>query len=117
MKRRITTTITTLAMAAAMLMLVAPAALAEEGPETGCPVGTANSDSAQVGEWELLSQAEFAALLMDEYGYTDFEAADQRATLTYDFCDKNDDGYACVMKQNLPAGGGSHWLAEDNHKR
>ena len=36
------------------------------------------------------------------------------ATATWDFCDHNDDGYTCVMKQTLP--GGTYYITLDNHK-
>ena len=36
------------------------------------------------------------------------------ATATWDFCDHNNDGLACVMKQALP--GGTFYITIDNHK-
>ena len=36
------------------------------------------------------------------------------ATATWDFCDHNNDGLACVMKQALP--GGTYYITLDNHK-
>jgi hypothetical protein len=36
----------------------------------------------------------------------------------FNFCDHNNDGFTCVMQQNLPndaSGRSTYWLAEDNH--
>ena len=94
----------------------APAALAANGqpPVNGCQPG-ANNDI--VNEWQLFSQSQFATYLVEVFDY-DEEAAEKRAASTYSFCDHNNDGYACVMQQNLPndaSGSNIFWLAEDNH--
>jgi hypothetical protein len=111
MKRKITI----LAIAAAMLLTAAPAALAANGqpPVNGCQPG-ANNDI--VNEWQLFSRDGFADYLV-ELGW-DADAAEERSYITYAFCDHNNDGYACVMQQNLPndaSGHSTYWLAEDNH--
>ena len=112
MKRKITI----IAIAAAIMLAAAPAALAANGqpPVNGCQPG-ANNDI--VNEWQLFYITEFEEYLVNEFGYTE-DAAEERAESTYAFCDHNDDGYACVMQQNLPndaSGSSKWWLAEDNH--
>ena len=97
-------------------LAAAPAALAANGqpPVTGCQPGANNGI---VNEWQLFSQSDFADYLVKVFDY-DEEAAEKRAASTYAFCDHNNDGYACVMQQNLPndaSGSNIFWLAEDNH--
>jgi hypothetical protein len=112
MKRKITI----LAIAAAMLLTAAPAALAANGqpPVNGCQPG---ADNDIVNEWQLFNHEDFVDYLVNGFLY-DEEAADQRSIIMFDFCDHNDDGYVCVMQQNLPndaSGRSTYWLAEDNH--
>ncbi len=113
MKRKITV----LALAAAILLAAAPSAFAANGhaPAQGCQPG-ANNDIVEA--WQMLSVAQFAQLLVDEFNAPDYQAALERAIPTYDFNDHNGDGYACVMVQNLPNdvnGFSKFWLVEDNH--
>ena len=52
--------------------------------------------------------------LIDTWG----ELAHESATATWEFCDHNDDGLACVMKQTAPSGAGGWVMAFitlDNH--
>jgi len=93
-------------------------AFAEAGnaPVAGCQVGANNTI---VGEWKLFSRGDFAEYLYlhEELDYSEAEA-EQQAKTTYAFCDHNNDGYACVMEQNLPneaSGKSTYWLVEDNH--
>ena len=111
MKRKITI----IAIAAAILLAAAPAALAANGqpPVNGCQLG-ANNDI--VNEWQLFDRAGFADYLV-ELGW-DEDAAEERSYITFAFCDHNNDGFACVMQQNLPtdaSGKNIYTLAEDNH--
>jgi hypothetical protein len=115
MKRRVTTMITTLALAGSLMLLATATAVADDREVPGCPSGptlNAQTHQANVKPWELMSLDEFVAYLSTGR-YTEEEAMG-RAIITYDFCDKNDDDHACVMLQPLP--GGTYWLAEDNHK-
>jgi len=112
MKRKITI----LAIAAAILLTAAPAALAADGqpPVNGCQPGANNGI---VEEWQLFDRAGFAAYLVDWFGYEE-EAAVDRSDIMFNFCDHNNDGFTCVMQQNLPndaSGRSTYWLAEDNH--
>ena len=107
--------ITTLTLAFVILLTAVPLALAANGqaPENGCQPGANNH---RVQGWQLFSRDEFADYLMGR-GYPE-ENAVQQSIVTYAFCDHNNDGYACVMEQNLPndaSGYSSYWLAEDNH--
>ena len=103
-----------LAIAATILLAVAQPAFAANGdaPEPGCQVGATN---IIVGEWQLFSRGEFEDYLVDAFDYSP-ERAKEQSEITYAFCDHNNDGYACVLEQNLPNdASGSHWLVEDNH--
>jgi hypothetical protein len=109
--------ITTLAVTAAILLATALPAHAEDGTEPvgGCQPG---ADNGIVQGWQLLRVDEFAQFLVDDFGAPSYEIAFERAETTYDFCDHNNDGYACVMVQNFPndaSGSSKWWLAEDNH--
>lgn len=111
MKRKISI----LAIVVSAIMLAVQPALAANGnaPEPGCQVGANN---IIVGEWQLFSRAEFADYLVEAFNYSP-ERAELQSEITYAFCDHNDDGYACVLEQNLPndASGGDHWwMARDN---
>lgn len=113
-------TIIGLGMIPALLMTAAPALAAEGDPVGECQPGTAYAVGATgIGAWQLLSQAEYAELLEATFGEEPYPgAAEDRAAATYAFCDKNDDGYACVLKQTFPsneAGFTFSLLIEDNH--
>jgi hypothetical protein len=117
MKRIITTLAMAFAVAAAMVLAMVSPSIAANGtpPVTGCQPG---GDNQIVEGWQLLSLNEYADLLVDEGHAPNYESALASATATYAFCDRNEDNYACVMKQNLPndASGSSLWfLIEDNH--
>lgn len=118
-------TITTLALAASMMLLAIPAALAtHEGPsqdraghgETECRPGPQDNDN--VGSWELKEQVAFTIEVQDGAsarfadGYYDgtrwegdlpglLAAIDASLDATWDFCDKNRDGNLCVMKTEV----------------
>ena len=109
--------ITILTITAVLLLVTALPALAANGkrPENGCQPG-ANNDI--VKSWQLFSREEYANFLYFEWGAPSMEIALAAADRTYNFCDHNGDGYACVMQQHLPndANGSSKWLLiEDNH--
>jgi hypothetical protein len=110
--------ITTLAVAAVMLIAATLPAYADNGgtPEAGCQPGAGND---LMGNWQLMSLEEYAQLLVEKSkSAPSYEEALERAKATYAFCDKNGDNYACVMEQHLPndANGSSLWfLIEDNH--
>jgi hypothetical protein len=117
--RTATSLIIAIGLMAGMLSATATAFADEGAPVGTCQPGTANAQGAPgVGEWQLLSQSEYAELLRATFGEPSPGAAEERAEVTYAFCDKNDDGYACVLKQTLPANasGITHaLLTEDNH--
>jgi hypothetical protein len=110
-----------LVLTAGLVMGLAPAALATYGgsPDTGCQVGAAGAnDTAAAEGWQEMTVEEFAQFLVDDFNAPDYETALGRATLTYAFCDHNDDGQACITKQTFPnaaTGSAVWWLAEDNH--
>lgn len=112
-------TIIGLGLVAGLLTTAAPAFASEGDPAGGCQPGTASAaDEAGIGPWQLLSQADYADLLKATFGEPYPGAAEDRAEQTYAFCDKNDDGYACVLKQTFPsnsAGFTYSLLIEDNH--
>ncbi len=129
-------TITTLALAASMMLLAIPAALATHvddtkdhgfdesqdkagalrGDETGeCRPGANDNDN--VGSWELEEQEPFTSAAKDrararhadgDYVGTRWEedldgllaAIDASLDATWTFCDKNRDGFLCVMTFN-----------------
>jgi hypothetical protein len=111
----------TVALALSTSVLFAAPALADEGePLAGCQPGTEQSQGKNgIGEWQLMSQSEYADYLIETFGSEPYPgAAEDRAEITYDFCDKNGDDYACVLKQDFPtnaAGFSVSLLAEDNH--
>jgi hypothetical protein len=56
---------------------------------------------------------EYAAALIETFGGEPYPgAALERAQATYDFCDHNEDGKACVMLQTFPA---TVFTIVDNH--
>jgi len=96
---------------------------------TECRPGAGNHN---VGSWELMDQSTYEAtyladhglradtLLVDTgHGYlvdgeidTWGELIERSASATWEFCDKNRDGFACVVRFNLPSG--SPYLILDN---
>ena len=99
-------TITTMVLAAIMLVAAAPAAFAthvEDKSQDGAGHGTtecrpgADFDltSGLVGSWTLMSKADFIADFIEELGYTPNPLA---VDATWDFCDKNRDDLLCVLK-------------------
>jgi hypothetical protein len=106
-----------LAIAATMLLAVAQPAFAANGkaPDGGCQVGAHNEI---VGEWQLFDQGDFVKYLMAKPFDYSLKRATDRAVEVWAFCDHNNDGFACVMEQNLPndaSGSSSFALVEDNH--
>ena len=126
-------TITTLALAASMMLLVIPAAFANSensndaagsGTER-CRPGAQNNDL--IGSWELMDKddyiADVTAVLTERFEaglYGDMTEAEfqlrldgipDRADATWAFCDKNRDGWACVMK-TVPSP--YYWTILDN---
>lgn len=109
--------ITILIIAAGILLATPTPSFAADGtaPEALCQPG---ADNQIIQGWRLLSLEEYAQELVDFGRFSDYASALERATITYNFCDRNGDNYACVMEQYLPndANGSSHWwLIEDNH--
>ncbi len=114
-------TITTLVLAASMMLLAIPAASATHVDETKdhgydesqdtagdgteqCRPGAQDNDL--VGSWTLKTKAQFIADVVNRYGI-DPEVELERyqrllnsAQATWDFCDKNRDGFLCVMTFN-----------------
>lgn len=83
------------------------------------------ADNHIVGPWTMMTQAEYEAMLLEDSGLSAGDAlpeslvhpggddglidtwgelAHKAATATWEFCDHNDDGLACVMKQTAPTG-------------
>ncbi len=120
-------TITTLALAASMMLLAIPAASATHvddakdhgydesqdtaGANTGDQCRPGAQDNDLVGSWELMTKDEYiadvtlrldqrlAAGELDQAGYDlRLAALPYRADATWTFCDKNRDGNLCVMK-------------------
>lgn len=118
MRIRITSMATLLALTAAFLATAIPAALAEEPvPVAYCQPGTAGGSTAHVSAWALMTESQFADLLVEEFNAPSQDLADGAAKATFDFCDKNEDRFACVLTKkqtgaNFHSGG---WLAEDNN--
>ncbi|MGB7861351.1 MAG: hypothetical protein WBM90_12705 [Acidimicrobiia bacterium] len=123
MRIRITSIVTTMVMFGALLMAFSPAALAEEIPETGCQPGQSGHGNSSVSGWQLMTADDLAQLWVDEFGApadvngVPIDPVRAAAQATFDFCDKNDDGFACVLTKkqtgkNYHSGG---WLALDNH--
>ncbi len=107
----------TLAFAVALFLATALPVYAANGtaPDGGCQPGAGNDINE---EWQLLSLEEFAQFLVDEFNYSSYEAALERATTTYDFCDHNGDNYTCATVQNFPndaSGSSKYWMVQDNH--
>ncbi len=116
-------TITTLALAGALLVLAASPALAthpEPPPANGAAAPSTEDcrpgGNSQInGSWTIMTQAEYEDMLLDGRDIDTWgELIHASATATWDFCDHNDDGLACVMKQGLP--GGTYYITLDNHK-
>ena len=118
--RRTTGLIIAAGLIAGMLFAAAPAFADSGDPVAACQPGTANAEGATgVGAWQLLSQDEYAELLVATFGEEPYPgAADDRAAATYALCDKNEDGYACVLEQTFPTNASGFTvslLTEDNH--
>ncbi len=131
-------TITTLALAASLMLLAIPAALAEHVDGTSKDKAGAGSDECRpgadndlIGSWGITDQAGFVQDWIDhridvreERGETVDQATidgwrvdlSRRAVATWTFCDKNRDGLACVFWQEFPDGApySFAWLALDN---
>ena len=132
-------TITTLALAASMMLLAIPAALAEHVDGTSKDKAGAGSDDCRpgadndlIGSWGITDQAGFVQDwiqhridLLDERGQPEPTEAtidgwrvdlSERAVIVWAFCDKNRDGLACVFWQEFPDGApySFSWLALDN---
>lgn len=87
----------------------------ENQPVNGCQLG---ADNQIVQGWQMFNLVQFAQFLVEDFSYPSYEIAYERANITFNFCDHNNDGFVCVMQQNLPndaSGRSTYWLAEDNH--
>ncbi len=115
-------TITTLALASAMLFAAAaPAFATHPEPPPASDNQPANdecrpgADNNHIGPWELMDKDGFLAAVNDAFPTEDPErlADRQRRTdATWDFCDHNGDELLCVFKSTLPSG--TSWLLLDN---
>ena len=113
-------TITTLALAASMMLLAIPAALAKGGPPleegTTCQQG---ADNDFVGAWDEWDKDAVIGMLLSIRPETDpFPNATARATAIMNFNDHNSDGLLCVQVHNLPndaSGTDTWWSLQDNH--
>jgi hypothetical protein len=115
-------TITTLALAAAMLLLSVPAAVATHGENSQDTAGAGTlecrpgADNDIVHPWLLTDMDGFVDEIADLRGITDPDALEDLRNgvqATWDFCDKNRDGYLCVMRYTFMNGGLS-WNLLDN---
>jgi hypothetical protein len=130
-------TIITLALAGAMLLLgTVPAFATHPEPAPANENAAPNTEDCRPGgnshingSWTMMTQQAYEDMLLDRIGVqadtplppervdgdivTWGELIDRSATATWDFCDHNDDGYACVMRQTLP--GGVYYITLDNH--
>ena len=133
-------TIITLTLATAILLATAAPALATHPtPPPANGMAAPNTEdcrpggnSHHVGPWTMMTQQEYEVMLLadreagdplpdylirpggddgliDTWG----ELVHASATATWEFCDHNDDGLACVMKQTLM--GGTFYITLDNH--
>jgi hypothetical protein len=99
-------TITTMALAATMLLSATPAAFANADQSQGTAgYGTEEcrpgADNDHVGSWEPMTTEDFIAEVFDVTGGI---LPQERADEIWDFCDKNRDTIACVMRQTFPDG-------------
>lgn len=126
-------TFTTLALAAFMMLLAVPAASANsENSNDEAGAGTTEcrpgaQDNDLIGSWELMTKAEYiadvTAVLTERFEAGDFgemteaefqlilDGIPNRADATWLFCDKNRDGWACVMKTDPSP---YYWTILDN---
>ena len=88
-----------------LVLAVSPASAA--APQNECQPGAENH---VIGSWELMNVQEYAELL--EELFPGREGYYERAQATFDFCDHNNDGSACVMVQSFPV---TAALVVDNH--
>jgi hypothetical protein len=139
--------ITTCALATVVLLaLSAPAAATHPDPPPANDAAAPNTDDCRpggnshiVGSWTMMTQPEYEAMLLADRGVsaddplpaslirpggpdglidTWGELAHAAATATWEFCDHNDDGLTCVMKQTAPSGAVGWTMAYtilDNH--
>ncbi len=133
-------TITTLVLAASMMLLAIPAAFATHVDETShdtagkgeleCRPGAQDNDI--IGSWGITDKDHFVQDWIDrriELRGLDVNDPEDQATIegwrvdlskradaTWTFCDKNRDGLACVFWQEFPDGApySFAWLALDN---
>lgn len=110
-------TITTLALAGAMMLLAIPAASATHVEDTSQDTAGAGTDECRPGAdndingpWEPMTVDEF---ILEFFNVKDTELDPERADAIWKFCDKNRDGIACVMRQTLPDGS-VFWILLDN---
>ena len=113
-------TLTTLALAGTMMLLAVPTALATHVDGTSqdaaghgtldCRPGANNH---RVGSWELMTETDFIAEVLAVTGGV---VPPERAAEIWEFCDKNRDGFACVMRQTFPEGSPYNvvWTLLDN---
>jgi len=125
--------ITILALAASMMLMAVPAGLANSehsrdtagAGSTECRPGATDNDL--IGSWELMTKAEYiadvTAVLTERFDagyYGDMteeefqlrlDGIPDRADATWAFCDKNRDGWACVMKTDPSP---YYWTILDN---
>jgi len=120
-------TITTLALAAFMMLLAMPVALAnsENSNDTagaGATECRPGADNGLIQPWLPTDMADYIAEVADRYDIvTDPDAPDfdadvyqrlvNRAQATWDFCDKNRDGILCVMRTDPSP---YYWTLLDN---
>ena len=139
--------ITTVALATIVLMaLSGPASATHPDPPPANDAAAPNTDDCRpgakshiVGPWTMMTQQEYETMLLADRGLsaddplpeslvhpggddglidTWGELAHESATATWEFCDHNDDGHACVMKQTAPSGAAGWTMAYtilDNH--
>jgi hypothetical protein len=137
----------TLTMAAVMLLALSEAAGAThpEPPPANDAAAPNTEDcrpggnSKVVGSWTMMNQEEYEAMLLADRGVsagddlppdlvhpggedgevdTWGELANERATATWEFCDHNDDGETCVMRQTAPSSAAAwtmSYIILDNH--
>lgn len=117
--------ITTMALVAAMLLAAAPTAFAThpEAPPVSenrpgndeCRPG---SDNQHNGPWTLMDKEAYVQRILVVFPGAPEDLVNLAADATWDFCDHNDDGFACVKEQTLPndaSGSGTYWITLDNH--
>jgi hypothetical protein len=116
-------TLTTLALAAAMMVLAIPAAAANsENSNDTAGAGTIEcrpgADNGLIGPWTPIEKDDYVAEVIarvptDHPDYDNIvnNLIPQSADATWDFCDKNRDGVLCVMRTDPSP---YYWLLLDN---